>query len=338
MRRYLLFSLLLLAGTASAQTSTGVKPAPQLGDLRAPTAPGFVLLGKAPAQVDRPTTPHGIATTLLGGLQGQDFALSAAPYWLVQHPNLTFEKYTNGEAKVDFACFYRDAGVSLAVVTDAASNRNAGFGLRTNLFRVRQPVVGALLKRYADRVKLLMPRVATDPANAALRDSVGQYRRLIEQAVTEFENKPVLLVSLAGAYAYRLPEGDRRGDLRRGGAWLDVAWRPAPRLEVMGVARWQNLVTGPALDRRENAWDYGLRAGGEFSLGAAREWLFSAEYVRRLADSGNTYRLAVVNEVEVTDNIYFTATFGEDFGNGRNVISLFGLNFGITTDSQLKAK
>lgn len=323
-----------LTREAAAQAGRGLTNPIPLSDLRTPAAPGFILLGKAPAQVDRPSTPNGIATTLLGGLEGQDFALSAAPFWLIKHPYLTFNDYTSNNAKVDFRCFYRDADLSLAVVTDSASNRNAGFGLRTNLLRIRQPFV----RRNADILQQAVLDFAQDPSKTALLDTIRKYRPLAEQNIANFENKPVLLISLAGAYAYRLPEANRDGDRRRGGAWVDVAWQPVERVQVIGVARWQNLVTGPTLNNHENTWDFGARLGGEFSLGGTRDWLFSGEYLRRLADSGNSYRLAVINEVEITDNIYFTATFGEDFGRGRQTITLFGLNFGITTDSQLKPR
>lgn len=334
MKQCLLLLLLLVGQLSSALAqSSGVTPTSLLSDLRTPVAPGFVLLGKTPAQVDRPSTPNGIATTLLGGLQGQDFALAVAPFWLFQHPGLTFSQYTSNNAKLDFRCFYRDADMSVAIVTDSLANRNAGLGLRTNLVRIRQPFV----RKNADKLQQALLDLAQDPTKAGLLDTIKKYRPLVEQAVTDYENKPFLLVSLAGAYAYRLPEGDRTGDRRRGGVWLDVAWRPASRVEVLGVARWQNLVTGPTLTQHENAWDYGLRLGGEFSLGGTRDWQFSGEYVRRIAGSGNTYRLAIINEIEVTDTIYFTATFGEDFGKGHHTITLFGLNFGITTDARLKA-
>jgi hypothetical protein len=335
-KRYLLLILLLggLMQEALAQASRGLTNPIQLSDLRTPSAPGFVLLGKAPAQVDRPSTPSGIATSLLGGLRGQDFALSAAPFWLVKHRYLTFNEYTSNNAKIDFRCFYRDADISLAVITDSLNNQNAGFGLRTNLFRVRQPLV----RKNADILQQAVLDIAQDPTKTALLDTIKKYRPLAEQNVVDFENKPLLLVSLAGAYAYRLPEANRDGDRRRGGAWVDVAWHPVARLEVLGVARWQNLLVGQDFSEHENTWDFGGRLGGEFSLGGTRDWLFSGEYLRRVADSGSSYRLAVINEVEITENIYFTATFGEDFGNGRQTITLFGLNFGITTDSQLKTQ
>jgi hypothetical protein len=335
MLKYYLLTLLLagaLAPEATAQASRGLPNPIPLSDLRTPTAPGFILLGKAPAQVERPTTPNGIATTLLGGLQGQDFALSVAPFWLIQHPFLTFNEYTSTNAKVDFRCFYRDATVSVAVVTDSLSDRNAGVGVRTNLLRVRRPLVA----RNADILQQALLDFAEDPTKTTLIDTISKYRPLVERNVEDFENKPVLLVSLAGAYAYRLPEASRNGDRRRGGAWLDAAWRPNPRLEALAVVRWQNLLTGPDFEDHENTWDFGVRLGGEFSLGGTRDWLFSAEYLRRLADSGNSYRLAIINEVEITDTIFFTATFGEDFGSGNQTITLFGLNFGITTDSRLK--
>ncbi len=72
----------------------------KIDDLRPPTAPAFVLLGAAPTQIERPTSPRSLAVSLASAVASRgdnvlpkDYALEVAPYWLVSHPTLTFDGY-----------------------------------------------------------------------------------------------------------------------------------------------------------------------------------------------------------------------------------------------------
>src|SRR4051812_4001309 len=73
----------------------------KLRDLKTPAAPAFQLLGIAPTDVERPTTPRAVAVSLLSTLKQGDtvlpngFAMEVAPYWLVPHSRLEFGTYIN---------------------------------------------------------------------------------------------------------------------------------------------------------------------------------------------------------------------------------------------------
>ena len=98
-----LLALCAAAAPCAAQTAEApAAPTITLADLRTPTSPAFTLLGIAPTDIERPTTPRAFAVSLLsalrdgdGSLLPRDFALEVAPYWLVQRPTLSFTAYSN---------------------------------------------------------------------------------------------------------------------------------------------------------------------------------------------------------------------------------------------------
>jgi len=95
--------LLALPRSLVAQDTTApsnVEPI-KLSDLKTPAAPAFQLLGIAPTDVERPTTPRAFAVSLLSALTQSDsvlpngFSMDVAPYWLVPHNQLEFATYIN---------------------------------------------------------------------------------------------------------------------------------------------------------------------------------------------------------------------------------------------------
>src|SRR5262245_49784361 len=86
-----------VAAAAQAPNAEPIK----LTDLKTPASPAFQLLGIAPTDVERPTTPRAFAVSLLSTLQKSDsvlpngFAMEVAPYWLVPHNQLQFSTYIN---------------------------------------------------------------------------------------------------------------------------------------------------------------------------------------------------------------------------------------------------
>jgi hypothetical protein len=92
----------LIAAGAWTCLAQPAPPVVTLADLRTPTSPAFTLLGIAPTDVERPSTPRAFTVSLLsalrdgnGSLLPRDFALEVAPYWLVQRPGLRFDDYAN---------------------------------------------------------------------------------------------------------------------------------------------------------------------------------------------------------------------------------------------------
>ncbi|MBO2008507.1 hypothetical protein [Hymenobacter negativus] len=314
-----------------------------------PISPGIALLDKAPTNIERASTPHALGVTLLNGLQGKDFALAVAPYWLFNHPGLTYAKYRDATFANRVAQIVRDVDVSGAVVSATDSTSNAAVGLRTNLFRIarKDPLNATLRKKYEAKVDFWALEVAgmtaADPGFNAAKDSATHYGDKLQQVLVAEYNEPAFQVSLAGAYAYQYPDRDLRArKSERYGAWLTADWRPKRYFEALLVARWQHLPTAGTTAQGEakstaDAVDLGFRGGFNIPLpGLQRDWYLSLEYLRRFADDKAVAgkRVAFVTEAEVTDGIYLTGTFGEDFGPKHPVVALLGINFGFATQSQ----
>jgi len=129
---------LALPSLASAQ---GASAEPiTLKDLKTPASPAFQLLGVAPTDIERPTTPRGVATTLLSALQKSDtllpngFAMEVSPYWLVSHPKLEFSSYMMPAVAQSISqTFSVSVAVTKAAAADAATNAiDIGVGFRTS--------------------------------------------------------------------------------------------------------------------------------------------------------------------------------------------------------------
>ncbi|MGE5812797.1 MAG: hypothetical protein ACM339_14910 [Ignavibacteria bacterium] len=110
-----------------------------------PVSPGFVLMGKEPASVERPGSVSDLAVTILNQSKNftivpLNYALEAAPYWLIGAPNLTFEEYSR-EGSVP-ENFLQTLSISLASSTEELDNTgenssvtSAAAGVRFSLLK-----------------------------------------------------------------------------------------------------------------------------------------------------------------------------------------------------------
>lgn len=95
----------------------GADLVPDLAVLKTPASPAAVMLGIAETQIQRPTTPAGLAFSLATGISGQaeqkpleNFAIEVTPFWLFDHPRLTAGDIEHSP----FANIFRNISVSLA--------------------------------------------------------------------------------------------------------------------------------------------------------------------------------------------------------------------------------
>ena len=76
-----------------------VDQVPDVASLKTPESPAFMALGIAPSEIQRPTTPTGLAASLANGFVAggslpllQNFALEFSPFWLFPHRRLSYEQ------------------------------------------------------------------------------------------------------------------------------------------------------------------------------------------------------------------------------------------------------
>jgi hypothetical protein len=158
MRRFLLtLSLACPAGDAFAQAT--------ISELSAPTSPAFVLLGLAPASVDRPDSSKALIVNAFSDLAEsdglpQDYALEVTPFWMKSNRTLSFTEYQNP----GLAAIWQQLRISVATAPMRGADESAdsigtklGVGFNTKISNGRpNPTMQASLERlFAENTRLL---------------------------------------------------------------------------------------------------------------------------------------------------------------------------------------
>lgn len=335
-------TVLLAAATLVITCRVGAQEIPEFNKLRTPTSPAFVVLGTTPADVQRPNTPSTFAFSLLQGIStgagtGGDFGLEVAPYWLVSHPGLTLSEYYGGGWLNNLA---RTATVSLATLNvdddavPSGASRDVGVGLRTRLLDRTRP--SAQCEVQMDSIGLDLQRVATflatqlslQPDASALTAQQTEeraevlYTRFLRDSLTEPQRKRLktevqacanelsaregFQVDVAGAAAWRLPNQEPDdASLRSGAVWLtpSLTGRSFSWVGVMRY-RWNQD------DDAENLVDVGARG-----IYAWSDYGLSMELVARrpTEDGDDSYRVALIGDIKLNDQLWLTTSFGRDF-------------------------
>lgn len=347
-------ALQILAAVAVALAAIPAALLPQAGSdstaglvldaLRTPASPAFTLLGVAPMSVERPTSPSALAVSLLSATGGDDllprnYALELAPYWLVRHPDLTYEAYYRpGFLRGMLQSLSLSvATVPLDQVTGGADSGTAlGLGARASLVPGRaHPDLAAReqeLRALQDAANRLLLDLADEEALDRALDSLDALAREIALEMQELDTERVgWILELAGAAAFAFP-GDRAdsGDVARLGGWLTLAYRvPQPSLDLVAVARYERAErTTPARDL------VGIGARLAWRL---EDFTLSFEFLERLGDRAADgtppgYRAAGNLEYRLPGMGFLTATFGSDDEGGRpRFVSTIGVNLGFGT-------
>lgn len=285
--------------------------------LETPSSPGFILLDKAPSSIERPTTPQGFGVSVLGLLQGTGGSIEFAPFWLTNHSKLTAEKmYKN-----NFPVLY-NFSFSVATVKTDSSSYLAG-GLRTRIYQSYNKSSPDKLDSIKHEIELALADLDTDnPDFSKIEDLQKSYSELISKAI--------FTIDIAGAIG-----GDSKFNsyndlaLNRWAAWLSMNWRPkGDDFYITLLARYIKNEKFDDYPSRSELLDIGTRLNYDIS-----KFCLSLEYLQRFnltKNSGIDYRIAVVGSYALTDNIYFTTTFGKNFSEVDNIIALAGINFGIS--------
>lgn len=195
-----LFSFFVCPDVAHAQAVASAPPREiELDNLRTPTSPAFTLLGVAPTDVARPSTPRALATDLVsrtnrGSLIPSNYALEFAPYWLVSHPSLSYEEYTEPSSAQSIA---QSFSISFATSrpdtsSDTASTRIA-LGVRLLPLGGHASSKFRGLEHQLDSIQRTRPSLIRTQADALdeIDEATVQISRLqADLAVTAANNAP----------------------------------------------------------------------------------------------------------------------------------------------------
>jgi hypothetical protein len=330
-------AMLLLADPATAQTSLPL----ELDSLRPPPSPAFVLLGISPSAVERPSTPRAVSASFLaaaaqsGGLP-ENYAVEAAPYWLVSHPTLTLDDYEKGSITQNvirslafsFATAAREAGED----GEALPGRRLGLGFRMQPFKgERSDSVRILLDELRELHAKCLNVEDTETCVDTLMSGEG-IRNVALRTQKALRDRYGFTMEVAAGVVGDFPNDEfDAGRLQRLGVWVTPSYRAQHSpLQVMAVGR--ILRDGGDVD--ETAWDLGGRLYWQWEQLAV-----SAELVERWSGGENTERLAGILEFQLTEDLYATYTFGRDFAppdsDENRLLSILGVNIGIGKEPTL---
>lgn len=341
---------------------TGAKPDFTLEDLKAPSSPAFVLLGVEPTSVERPDTPRAFVADLLSTLQEsegipKDYALAMAPYWLTDHPDLTFDEYFEGGP---WKTFLQTLSVSLAShrpeddqeepsaddVSEDIEHPAVGLGFRGMLIGGQAPksLTDARTKLEKAQEALLNCTIEAE-ATPSTCETEGEAVRAAAKEVEATKIQRVgFTLDIAGGGAWAFPEDrfDER-QTQRWGFWVTPAYRFADdsgesNVDALGVLRYIREKQDD-----EDVFDVGARVIWHVN----DELALSAEYVRRETESSvetetdSTERLVGLIEYRLTDKLFLVGSYGEDFATDEAsgaLVSTLGLKIGLGKEPRIANK
>lgn len=343
---------LLFAGKTVAQETLPMKT--DLGDtldaFRTPTSPAFVLLGVEPTSVERPTTPRGVALSLLSsglvnGVIPNNYAVEFCPYWLSNHPDLTYSDYVNasiGDQVVQ--------SLSLSLVASQAqsapdSGSDIGAGIRFQIHEGGKSARMVMLEESLARVtkELSLEMIKDKPDTVRVNRLTDSTTTLSLEIQDQMRNRSGLVLEMAGAVAGYFPQNNMdQGRIVHGGVWATLSYRPeATSLQFLAVGRliWNNSVGGD---------------GNYFDAGGRLVWqngtlLLSGEFVERTTFNtasqpnatgstvgvitfSNTYRASLLVEYRISRDMALQYAFGHNFtqvSGVNNLISQLGVKLGF---------
>jgi hypothetical protein len=146
-----------------------------------PASPGFVLMGNEPASVERPGSVSDLAVGILNQTKNftllpLNYAVEAAPYWLIGAPDLTFEEYSREGPVIEN--FLQTFSLSLATSTeelnkaDNSSVTSAAAGIRFSLLKGD---IEPEFKDYSVRLDSILDRMRT--INTIFHDEIVKRKK-----------------------------------------------------------------------------------------------------------------------------------------------------------------
>lgn len=342
-----------------------------LKDLEIPISPGFILLDQAPTSIESPNTTKAFSLSVLNSFTEangfpKNYAVELTPFWFFKYKGMNVLKYSgfNNEKPQPFSAI-KMATLSMAYIntTDALTDKpinNIAFGVRTNLLKIypkgyKEKLIKANLIAYQD-LKGLAETLKREGATDILkRDSPEVYNAILLRVTTNYSEKDSIspiekviqekaLLSLDGAVAYNMffmNNDFSTNRFGRFGTWLTLNF--AKNLNKENTNYFNLYFVGRYLSdgtsqnssgeyQIQNLLDFGGKVEVEFN-----KLSLGYEYIYRTKDKNNTYRSTGQLKYRIADNMYLTGAFGKNFGGNNNLVSLLGINWGLSTGNE-KAK
>jgi hypothetical protein len=335
--------------------------------LKTPASPAFTILGVAPTEIQRPSTPKAVALALGQFVSGANlvvptnFALEVSPFWLFHHPDLTLEKYQSEDALRPLRTF----SISVATTQTIRSEVDA-MGTSTN-HTDSDVAVGARSVLYQSEFSrtcikaveaygiAMAETVELTPAE--IKDLQGKYGKgtpefkkqakalqqsKIDNAKNDLLTSPKCItdgtlvrgvtVDVAGALDWLAQDSKLTSEAtswHRAGAWVDAAY-DSSEVGIAGMLRFaaeHDMKTQQVVD----VGGRGFFKGHNYAV--SLEAL--ARYRLDTDTDAWTYKVDIAGEYEVTEGTWLSVSFGKDFvftpGNVGALFTLANLQWNLGT-------
>ncbi|HUR12603.1 MAG TPA: hypothetical protein VM012_14605 [Flavitalea sp.] len=286
-----------------------------LSHLSMPSSPGWVLADKAPASIEKPSTPRAFGVSLLNLLQGS--AVEATPYWFASKPNLEYMDWVKKKS-----LFIETFNISAATFkTD--TNSLLSFGVKSQVIRIYS----------SDQIRRLEKQEAKIIEALTTPDAAGN----IDVIRVEKENKKLETIQQRGFFAIDIAtalvgtSGNntfKNLQSNRAGVWTTVRWSPAQsQLDFVALARYAWTLNN--INSTDSTFlDYGLSLNYEVA-----NFNLSVEYINRHnLKVGEIYHRFTVNGIyQISKNLAITGSVGKNYDNEKNLFTVFGMNIAIAS-------
>jgi hypothetical protein len=163
-----------------------------------------------------------------------------------------------------------------------------------------------------------------------------------QKALKKLDELPLFQLDAAFAYSEAIPENEFKNKrFNRSGFWLNASLNLfsdgenknelEDHLSMIGSLRFisDNILDTNTTDmyKRNSAVDYGGKI--EYTI---RNFSIGVEYLKREYSENsdlNSERTVGVIQYKISDGVYFTGSYGKNFGDVKNLFTLFGINYGF---------
>lgn len=360
---------MLLFTTLQAQNKDSIN----LTEIETPATPAFTLLDQAPTLIAKPNSGKAFMTSIENSFQNsnngvpQNYAVEFTPFWFFNHPKMTALKFMGYDPVNDKQLVFNGlskATVSFAYVNtlgkDSITNSakaNYSIGLSFNIISIRSGQEITNLKKANLEMVEYLKNLNQQEKDAGINDSLAvadldQYHKKMKAflathekdsvgARNEMQNvlkqNPVFSLDGASGYSTFFPNDNYSSNhFGRFGAWLTANLAFGIGKSSDGNPNYLNLyavgryiidgTTGTTITYR----DFGGKVESAFE-----KITFSYEYIYRADNANtNTFRSTGLIKYKVSNSICIVGSFGKNFGDVNNIISMLGINWGLSTNTQ----
>lgn len=340
----------------------------KLTELSVPNAPAFLLLDAAPTTIESPVNPKEFAFGLVQNFSLdskwlQNYSMEFTPYWWCKPAGRSAYSFMGLKKEKDKVTYKQNyfsglqfTSISVAflikdMIPDSInSNQKIGsVGGRTTVIRIRSSSYEKDLNEKLNHWHSVVQPELDNMNNAIIAnpekaDSIvaatlklkSKRSQITDEIKELMEQKPVFNWDIACAFS-QYGVGDSVWKSGRSGIWttlssfipLDKSKHHQHYLDLLVTARYLSdhyVKSDDGNVGSSNTFDFGGKAGVEIY-----KFSIAVETMLRKVSVNKDWRQRItgVLNYRVKDDLFLVGTYGTDFGPGKKIIALFGVNLGF---------